>query len=179
MAAVRSLLNSNIQGDTEVVGRLTKEGVGRAAIDVEPSTKTARCAWPTRSSSRNPLLGSILVLPRKSVSMLELEVPLHILLVAFQAMKRSRHDWDTVTEDVQKVCMQHLTARLRSATCSWQGSTSSIASSTSDPGREDPKRKRRCFVKTGRLNAHEDEAHSHRDGRRGRRRDCAMYSQYG
>lgn len=47
------------------------------------------------------------------VSMLQLEVPLHVLLVAFQAMKRSGHAWGTIAEDVQEASMQRLTARLR------------------------------------------------------------------
>lgn len=59
------------------------------------------------------LLGSILVLPRMGVSTWQLEVPLHVLLVAFQAMKRSGHAWRTISEHVQESCMQRLTARLR------------------------------------------------------------------
>lgn len=59
------------------------------------------------------LLASILVLPNMGVDMLTLEVPLHILLVAFQAMKLSGHAWPLITEDVQDRCMQRLTARMR------------------------------------------------------------------
>jgi hypothetical protein len=59
------------------------------------------------------LLASILALPRMGVGMVELEVPLHILLVTFQAMKHSGHVWPIVTEDVQDGCMQRLTARAR------------------------------------------------------------------
>ena len=44
------------------------------------------------------LLASILVLPNMGVDMLTLEVPLHILLVAFQAMKLSGHAWPLITE---------------------------------------------------------------------------------
>ncbi len=42
-----------------------------------------------------------------------LEVPRHILLVTFQAMKRSGHAWPLITEDVQETCMQRLRARAR------------------------------------------------------------------
>lgn len=55
----------------------------------------------------------ILVLSSMGVGMVELEVSLHVLLVTFQAMKRSGHTWPVVSEDVQEVCMQRLTARAR------------------------------------------------------------------
>lgn len=59
------------------------------------------------------LLASILVLSNMGVNMLQLEVPLHILLVTFQAMKRSGHPWPIVQEDVQEKCLQRLNARMR------------------------------------------------------------------
>ena len=59
------------------------------------------------------LLASILVLANMGVSTLQLEVPLHILLVTFQAMKHSGHTWPIVQEDEQERCMQRLTARMR------------------------------------------------------------------
>lgn len=59
------------------------------------------------------LLASILVLPRMGISMVQLEVPLHILLVTFQAMRLSGLAWPIVSEDVQETCMQRLTARVR------------------------------------------------------------------
>lgn len=59
------------------------------------------------------LLASILVLTHMGVSTLTLEVPLHILLVTFQAMKRSGRTWPIVQEDEQERCMQRLTARMR------------------------------------------------------------------
>ena len=59
------------------------------------------------------LLASILVLPKMGVTTLQLEVPLHILLVTFQAMKHSGHTWPIVQDDVQDRCMQRLTARVR------------------------------------------------------------------
>jgi len=59
------------------------------------------------------LLASILVLARMGVSLPEVEIGVHILLVAFQAMKRSRHHWDMVTMDLQEACMDRLTARMR------------------------------------------------------------------
>jgi hypothetical protein len=90
------------------------EVVARAAIEVGALGLDGKVRLADEVFVAQPnLLGSILVLQRMGVSMQELEVPLHILLVAFQAMKSSRHHWDTVTEDVQEACMQRLTARLR------------------------------------------------------------------
>jgi hypothetical protein len=59
------------------------------------------------------LLASVLVLSNMGVSTLQLEVPLNILLVTFQAMKRSGHTWPLVQEEVQEKCLQRLTARMR------------------------------------------------------------------
>lgn len=59
------------------------------------------------------LLASILVLPNMGVAVLTLEVPLHILLVAFQAMKLSGHTWPLISENVQERCLQRLSARAR------------------------------------------------------------------
>lgn len=59
------------------------------------------------------LLASILVLANMGVTTLQLEVPLQILLVTFQAMKHSGHTWPIVQEEVQEQCMQRLTARMR------------------------------------------------------------------
>ena len=46
------------------------------------------------------LLASILVLPRMGVAMAQLDVAIHVLLVTFQAMKLSGHQWPVVTEDI-------------------------------------------------------------------------------
>jgi len=58
------------------------------------------------------LLASILVLPRMGVAMEQLDVAIHVLLVTFQAMKLSGHQWPVVTEDIQEGCLQRLTARV-------------------------------------------------------------------
>ena len=39
--------------------------------------------------------------------------PVEEIVRSFQAMERSRHRWDLVTEDLQEACMQRLSARLR------------------------------------------------------------------
>lgn len=40
-------------------------------------------------------------------------MPLHILLVSFQAMKRSGHTWPLISEALQERCLQRLTAHMR------------------------------------------------------------------
>jgi hypothetical protein len=45
--------------------------------------------------------------------MLQLEVPIHVLLVAFQAMKHCGHTLPTISEDVQETCLRRLTATMQ------------------------------------------------------------------
>ncbi|SEK16571.1 hypothetical protein SAMN05444746_12743 [Variovorax sp. OK212] len=45
--------------------------------------------------------------------MLQLEVPIHVLLVALQAMKHCGHAVPTISEDVQETCLQRLAATMR------------------------------------------------------------------
>ena len=78
------------------VGRLTTQMVVRAAIDVEELDHDGKVRLADEIFAAQPdLLGSILVLARMGVSMPQVEIGVHILLVAFQAMKRSRHRWDS------------------------------------------------------------------------------------
>ncbi|MEJ8854547.1 hypothetical protein WKW79_08205, partial [Variovorax robiniae] len=86
----------------------------QAAIDVNGMGQEQKVRLADEIFAQQPnMLASILALPRMGVGMVELEVPLHILLVTFQAMKRSGHEWPIVSEDVQDSCMQRLTARAR------------------------------------------------------------------
>jgi len=50
------------------------------------------------------------VLPRYGVDMLQLEVPIHVLLVALQAMKHCGCALPTISEDVQEACLKRLAA---------------------------------------------------------------------
>ena len=52
------------------------------------------------------LLASLLVLPRYGVDMLQLEMAIHVLLVAFQAMKSCGQALPTISEDVQEKCLR-------------------------------------------------------------------------
>ena len=86
----------------------------QAAIDVNGMSQAQKVGLADEIFAQQPnMLASILALPRMGVSVPQLEVPLHILLVTFQAMKRSGHAWSMVTEAVQETCMQRLTARAR------------------------------------------------------------------
>lgn len=90
------------------------EFVAHATMDVEVLDHDGKVRLGDEVFVAQPnLLGSILVLARMGVSMPQVEIALHVLFVAFQAMKRSRHRWDVVTMDLQERCMERLTARMR------------------------------------------------------------------
>jgi hypothetical protein len=96
------------------MGVITQAVMIQAAINVNRMGQAQKVALADEIFIQQPnLLASILSLSRMGVDMVQLEVPLHILFVTFQAMKLSRSAWPTVTEDVQKGCMQRLTARAR------------------------------------------------------------------
>jgi hypothetical protein len=61
------------------------------------------------------LLASVVVLRQMGASDAQIEVPLHVLLVAWQAMKSSTVQWPLISEDTQDVCLQRLTGRVRFA----------------------------------------------------------------
>jgi hypothetical protein len=96
------------------MGVITQAVMVRADIDVNGMGPQQKVRLADEIFAKQPnLLASILALPRMGVGMVELEVPLHVLFVTFQAMKRSGHAWPIVSEDVQDRCMQRLTARAR------------------------------------------------------------------
>lgn len=93
---------------------LTQAVMVQARIDVNGMDAAHKVRLADEIFAKQPnLLASILALPRMGVGMVELEVPLHILFVTFQAMKRSGHVWPIVSEDLQDRSMQRLTARAR------------------------------------------------------------------
>jgi hypothetical protein len=96
------------------MGVITQSVMVQAAIDVNHMGHARKVALADEIFAKQPnMLASILVLPRMGVDLTQLEVPLHILLVTFQAMKLSGHAWPLITEDIQDQCMQRLTARAR------------------------------------------------------------------
>lgn len=93
---------------------ITQAVLGQAHRDINAMNPAQKVQLADEIFLQQPnLLASILVLSKVGVSTLQLEVPLQILLVTFQAMKRSGHTWPIVQEDVQERCMQRLTARMR------------------------------------------------------------------
>jgi hypothetical protein len=96
------------------MGVITQAVMVQAAIAVNRMGQAQKVALADEIFLQQPnLLASILVLPRMGVDMVQLEVPLHILFVTFQAMKLSGRAWPLVTEDIQEGCLQRLTARAR------------------------------------------------------------------
>ena len=82
---------------------LTQAVMVRANIDVNRMSAQQKVELADEIYVQQPnLLASILVLPRYGVDMLQLEVPIHVLLVAFQAMKHCGHAVPTISEDVQE-----------------------------------------------------------------------------
>lgn len=61
------------------------------------------------------LLASVVVLRRMGASDVQIDIPVNVLLVAWQAMKSSGLQWPVISEDDQDACMQRLTARVRFA----------------------------------------------------------------
>lgn len=96
------------------MGRLTQGSVIKADIGVRRMSHGQKVRLADEIYAQQPnMLASILALPRMGVNMAQLEVALHILLVTFQAMKLSGHQWSLVTENIQDGCLQRLAARAR------------------------------------------------------------------
>ena len=74
------------------MGVITQAVMVQADIDVSGMGPAQKVRLADEIFAKQPnLLASILALSRMGVGMVELEVPLHILFVTFQAMKRSGH----------------------------------------------------------------------------------------
>jgi len=96
------------------MGAITQAVMVQADRDVSGMSQAQKVSLADEIFAQQPnMLASVLALPRMGVGMVELEVPLHILLVTFQAMKRSGRAWPVVSEEVQEICLQRLTARAR------------------------------------------------------------------
>ncbi len=93
---------------------ITQAVMVQAAVDVNGMSHNQKVQLADEVYAQQPnMLASVLVLPRMGVSMAQLEVVIHILLVTFQAMKRSGRKWPTISEEVQETCLQRLTGRAR------------------------------------------------------------------
>jgi predicted DNA-binding protein with PD1-like motif len=97
-----------------IVTLITQVVLAKAAIDVGAMSAAQKVQLADEIYARQPnLLASVLVLTRYGVSAVQLEVPIHVLLVTYQAIKLSGHMLPTISEDVQEVCLQRLTATVR------------------------------------------------------------------
>jgi hypothetical protein len=88
------------------MARITTPVIAQAHVGVQRMSLAQKVALTDEIFKEQPtLLASILVLPRMGVAMEQLDVAIHVLLVTFQAMKRSGHQWPIVTEDIQEGCL--------------------------------------------------------------------------
>lgn len=95
---------------------ITQAVLAKAAVAVDAMGQTERVRLADEVFAHQPnLLASVLVLQRMGVSLPQMDVPLHILLVAYQAMKTSGHAWPVISEDTQEACLRRLTGRVRFA----------------------------------------------------------------
>lgn len=97
-----------------MTGRLTEWAMIEAEIAMRRMSHDQKVSLADEIHARQPhMLASFLALPSMGVSMAQLEVAVHILLVTFLAMKLRGHPWPLVTEEIQDGCLRHLTARAR------------------------------------------------------------------
>jgi len=95
-------------------GQITQATLAHAIRAVEIMSHEQKVGLADEIFQYQPnLLASILVLPRMGVNMSEVEIALQVLLVAFEAMKRSGHTWPVVSEQVQEMCLQRLAGYMR------------------------------------------------------------------
>lgn len=95
---------------------ITQTVLAKAAIAVNGMGMAERVQLADEVFAHQPnLLASVLVLQRVGASLPQMEVPIYILLVAYQAMKTSGHTWPVISEDTQEACLQRLTGRVRFA----------------------------------------------------------------
>ena len=94
--------------------RITQAALAHAIRAVEVMNHEQKVGLADEIFQYQPnLLASILALPGMGVNMSEVEIALHVLLVAFEAMKRSGQTWPVVSEQVQEMCLQRLTGHMR------------------------------------------------------------------
>ena len=98
------------------MSELSQAQVAQAVVAVERLSAPERVQLADEIYLRQPnLLASVLVLQRMGVSLQQMDVPIYILLVAYQAMKTSGHTWPLISQDTQEACLRRLTGRVRFA----------------------------------------------------------------
>jgi hypothetical protein len=96
--------------------RITQAALAEAARAVNHMGAKERLQLADEVFAHQPnLLASVVVLRQMGASDAQIEVPLHVLLVAWQAMKSCSGQWPLISEQTQEVCLQRLTCRLRLA----------------------------------------------------------------
>lgn len=96
--------------------RITQAVLGQAALVVDRMAASDRLRLADEVFAQQPnLLASVVVLRRMGASDVQIDIPVHVLLVAWQAMKSSGLRWPLISEDDQDLCMQRLTAKVRFA----------------------------------------------------------------
>lgn len=96
--------------------RLAQAHVAEAMRAVERMNTQQQVQLRDEIFAQQPnLLGSIVVLRRMGASDTQIGIALHVLFVAWLAMKASGYRWPVISEDHQDLCLQRLTARLRFA----------------------------------------------------------------
>lgn len=93
---------------------ITQAVLTKAAVDVSTMDAAERVRLADEVFAHQPnLLASVLVLRQMGASLRHMDVPIHILLVAYQAMKASGHTWPVISENTQEACLRRLTERIR------------------------------------------------------------------
>ncbi|HRH89282.1 MAG TPA: hypothetical protein PLO41_20745 [Rubrivivax sp.] len=95
---------------------ITQAVLAKAAVAVDAMGQAERVRLADEVFAHQPnLLASVLVLQRMGVSLAQMDVPIYILLVAYQAMKTSGPTWPVISEDIQEACLRRLAGRVRFA----------------------------------------------------------------
>lgn len=93
---------------------ITQAHVVQAMLAMERMDAQEQLRLGDEIFTRQPnLLGSVVVLGRMGASDAQVGIALHVLFVAWLAMKASGHRWSVISEEVQDLCMRRLTAHVR------------------------------------------------------------------
>ena len=116
---------------------ITQAVLAKAAIAVDAMGLDERVRLADEVFAHQPnLLASVLVLQRMGASLPQMDVPIYILLVAYQALKTSGHTWPMISEDTQETCLRRLTGRIRFAKGLGRGSLQQSTKQYIDEHRE-------------------------------------------
>jgi hypothetical protein len=92
---------------------ISSQSLVSAVLRVERMTFNERERLADEVYARQPnLFASVVVLQRFGVAIEQMEIVLNVLLVLYEAMKVSGKTWPVISEDMQDLCMQRVTARV-------------------------------------------------------------------